>query len=107
MALRHDTRALRGRTRAFPGSRHEASSLPALPAVSATATACQGRGRDGRVPFLWAPAARGGEASAGLGGQFGDGLQQQVEIDRLGQVAADFEVLGGAGVARVLVGADY
>ena len=26
--------------------------LPDLPAVSATATACQGRGRDGRVPFL-------------------------------------------------------
>jgi hypothetical protein len=26
--------------------------LPALPAVSATATACPGRGRDGRVPYL-------------------------------------------------------
>jgi hypothetical protein len=26
-------------------------TLPALSAVSATATACQGRGRDGRVPF--------------------------------------------------------
>jgi hypothetical protein len=29
--------------------------LPALPAVSATATACPGRGRDGRVPFVSLP----------------------------------------------------
>src|ERR1700735_974943 len=63
MGLRHGRRALRGRTRTLPGARDEASSLPALPAVSATATACQGRGRDGRVPFpgrqLPRPADRG------------------------------------------------
>src|ERR1700759_5718823 len=51
MNLRHETRAQRGETRTLPGARHESSSLPALPAVSATATACPGRGRDGRVPF--------------------------------------------------------
>src|ERR1700733_11981638 len=67
MGLRDAIRALRGGTRTLPGARHEASTLPALPAVSATATACQGRGRDGRVPFSFgrelSPAARPYELS--------------------------------------------
>ena len=39
-------------------------------------------------------------------GQLGDAVEQPVEVDRLGHVAADLEVGGGVGVGRVLVGAD-
>ena len=39
-------------------------------------------------------------------GQFGDRVEQRVEVDRLGHEAADLEVGGSVGVARVLVGAD-
>src|ERR1700744_4150149 len=49
MSLRHGTRALRGGTRASPGARHEASSLPTHPAFSVAAPACPGRHREGRA----------------------------------------------------------
>ncbi len=112
--LHSERRARRPRTPAtLFGARYEASSLPAPPAVSATATACPGRGRDGRVPFPgassasahsgWAPhhfpqvVAPGGldVAEAGVEGVF------EGHRGAAGEEAVD-EALAGLGAALVL-----
>src|ERR1700679_3819912 len=51
-AVGHNSRG-QVRTHSAAAGRPSLSPLPAPPAVSATATACPGRGRDGRVPFTF------------------------------------------------------
>ena len=80
------------------------------PSSSSTAPSSRARRSGSRSPRAerrrLQPAVAVTASEALSRGQLGDLLEQAVEVDRLGQVAADLEVGGGVGVARVLVGAD-